>query len=110
MREIPQKTIDRIEKVATKVVSKTMGRLLRKDLPQQVVMAKRMIKMTGLIDFRANLLKDRGLPSDIRDLFKKGMTVEEVKEYYWSCPEFVEFWTNTLECTEDMLDEIIRTA
>jgi len=59
-------------------------------------------------DVRANLLKDRGLPADIRGMVKKGKTQEEVKSYYWDCPEFVVFWTNDLEMQEATLDELIR--
>lgn len=59
---------------------------------------------------RANLLKKRGLTSDIRGMAKKGKTAEEIKTYYWTCPEFVLFWTNDLEMEEATLDELIRQA
>lgn len=57
---------------------------------------------------RANLLKKRGLPSDIKGMTKKGMTQAEIKQFYWSSPEFVSFWTNDLGMEEATLDELIR--
>lgn len=59
---------------------------------------------------RANLLKKGGLPADIRGMAKKGRTQGQIKEYYWSCPEFVQFWTNDLDMQEETLDELIRGA
>jgi len=60
------------------------------------------------VNVRANLLKNRGLPADIRGMVKKGKTKEEIKEYYWSCKEFVDLWTVDLAMEEATLDELIR--
>ena len=109
MSKVSQKTLDRIQGITEKVIGKTMTPLLRKmSLPQQVTAARKIMSQTGMANFRANLLKDSGFPSDVNDLFKKGLSNEEIKVFYWQCKEFVDFWTE-IGCTENMLDVIIKT-
>jgi hypothetical protein len=105
---IPEKTVSRIQSLAEKTVGKVMAPMFRRQtLVQQVATARKLMSKVGVVNFRANLLKDGGLPEDIGDLFKKGMKTEEVKAFYWQCPEFVVFWGD-IQCTEDMLDAIIK--
>lgn len=99
------------ERIASKLVNKTIGRqLLKMPLGEQVKVARRLMRQQGVINFRASLLKDTGMPDDIRDFAKKGMTQAEIKAYYWACPEFVEFWSRDLEMTEYQLDLLIETS
>lgn len=62
----------------------------------------------AVVNVRANLLKKRGIPGDIRGMAKKGKTQSEIKDYYWQCEDFVSFWTNDLKMEEETLDELIR--
>lgn len=110
MKEVSQKTIARIEKIATKVVGKTLGKVLDKSLPQQVIIARRMVRLTGTVDFRARLLDDNGLPADIKIHSKKGRSESEIKAFYWECEEFRSLWVTDLGCSEDILDELIRQS
>jgi len=99
------------ERIASKLVNKTIGRqLLKMPLSEQVKVARRLMRQQGLINFRSSLLKDTGMPDDIRDFAKKGMTQTDIKAYYWNCPEFVEFWSRDLEMTEYQLDLLIETS
>ena len=107
---ISQKAMDKIEDVATKVVSKTMGKVFGKQsLPAQVKTARKLMGMVGIVNFRADLLKDRGLPSDFEDLLKEGKSREEIKSLYWECPEFVQFWSD-LQLDEGMFDHMLNKA
>lgn len=63
----------------------------------------------GMANVRANLLKDRGLASDVRDTLENGKTQGEIKEYYWSCEAFRKMWGD-MQMTEAMLDELIRSS
>lgn len=109
MRNISQQAMDKVESIASKMVNKVMGKAFKRDLPSQVVAARKMMRMSGVVETRANLLKDRGIPSDVMDLVKAGWTAEQIKEYYWSCKEFREFWSD-IQCSEAMLDSIISDA
>ena len=101
----------KVRRIASKLVNKVVApQLAKMSLPEQVKVAKRTLRAAGLINFRSSLLQDDGLPDDFRDLAKKGMTQADIKAYYWSCPEFVEFWTKDLQMTEYMLDLQIEQA
>ena len=107
-KNIPGKTLNRIRGAAEKMVNKAMAPSLRKmNLEQQVRAARSLMKQIGIREFRANLLSDGGLPEDIKDLYKQGKSKEEIKAYYWECIPFRNFWLE-IECTEDMLDLIIK--
>jgi len=67
-------------------------KVFARPLEEQVKMVTKMMGITGIADVRANLLKDRGLPSDIRDMLENGKTQEEIKEYYCSCEAFRKMW------------------
>ena len=102
------KAENRIGRLVTKLMpSKAFSR----PLPEQVEMAEAMIGRArgGMVEVRANLLKDRGIPQDVRDMHKAGKSVVEIKEYYWGCKPFREFW-DRLEMTEAMLDSLIDTS
>ena len=106
--------VELIGKVAGKLIPK---KFFDKPLPQQVAIQRRLLdhpfmgksREERLINVRAFLLKESGLPMDIKDLQKKGMTSGGIKIFYWSCEEFQKFWGD-LQLTEGMLDEIISDA
>ena len=102
---------DRIESVATKMVSKLVPkRLVDKPIPEQVKIARNLAHFPmsgGFPTVRRNLLKDTGLPADFRDKLKEGMSRDEIKDHYWQHPEFQEFWTKDLKMTEGMFDQLI---
>jgi hypothetical protein len=101
----------KVRRIASKLVNKVIApQLAKMSLPEQVKVAKRALRATGLINFRSNLLQDDGLPDDFRDLAKKGMTQADIKLYYWTFPEFVSFWTKDLQMTEYMLDQLIESS
>jgi len=113
--------MNQARRLASRLVEKTFGRnLVNMPLAEQVRIAKGTIEMAIPMPFmpisreqrvanvRSNLLSD--LPSDIKEKAKKGMTRAGIKTYYWSCPEFVEFWTKDLQMTEYMLDLQIEKA
>ena len=110
MASISDKVEDRIEGIAGKVLGKLLPKRLSKmSLEQQVEMARKMMGMAGMANVRANLLKDSGLPSDIKDMLKQGETPEHIKGYYWGCKAFRDFW-GIMEMQEGMLDELIDQA
>lgn len=94
------------EKAATKLLGKKVA---NKPLEKQVKMAYKMMGMMSMPETRKRLLQDRGLPSDIRDMAKKGMSRYEIKDYYWGCEPFRKFWSD-MEMQEATLDELIRGA
>lgn len=104
-----EKTISRIENAASKIVNKIKGKF-ETDLTDQVQIARKMIRTAGMFEFRANLLKDRGLPSDIIDKFEKGQTIPEIKAFYWDNEDFKGFWVSDLQMTEDNLDTLILAS
>ena len=78
-------------------------------LEEQVKIVRKMMGIMGMANVRANLLKDRGLASDVRDTLENGKTQGEIKEYYWSCEAFRKMWGD-MQMTEAMLDEFIRSS
>ena len=106
--------VELIGKIANKMIPK---RFFDKPLPQQVDIQRGLMdnplmgnsREERLINVRSFLLKDSGLPTDIKDLLKKGKSGDEVKDFYWSCEEFRLFWAD-LDMEEGMLDELIRAA
>ena len=103
-RRLSERMQRRIESGASKLLPK---RVFNKPLPEQVQVARKMMGMSGMPNFRANLLKDEGLPTDIREKAKAGGSSEIIKAYYWGCPEFRQLWLD-MEMTEATLDELIR--
>ena len=110
-------TMERLENVATKAVNKLLGkRFAKMTLPQQVKVQKKFIyKLSpsmggGPDNVRAGLLKMGGLPADFQDKAKDGQSSEEIKAYYYGCPEFKEFWEKDLSMTEYQFDELLRQA
>jgi hypothetical protein len=100
---------DRLESTITKLVSKLIPKkFFVKPVPQQVKIAKRLIGMSSMESVRRSMLKDTGMPSDIRDMLKEGKNREEIKDFYWQHIEFREFWTVDLAMEEATLDELIR--
>ena len=100
----------KLQNLVTKAVNKTLGKKIAKaPLKTQVEVAKRLMRQSGLVEFRASFLKPEGLPADIKDKLKL-LPPEDIKAFYWECPEFREFWTKDLQCTEEMLDLIIKEA
>ena len=86
------------------------GKVSRMPLAKQVKMTRALMyaRPMGRETTRANLLKDDGLPGDIRAMAKQGKTGEEIKAFYWECDEFQRFWTLDLQMAEATLDELIR--
>jgi len=102
----------RIENIAAKIVEKTVGKkLVKMSLAQQCKLVVKAINMPtslggGLMNTRTNLLK--GLPDDIKGFRdKKGMSEQEIVNYYWSEPEFVKMW-EMLELTKDSLETLVK--
>ena len=99
---------DRIESIATKMVSKLIPKgVFNKPVPQQVKIAKKMIGMSSTQAVRRSLLKDTGMPSDITDMLKEGKSREEIKGFYWQHQEFQDFWQKDLEMTEGLFEQLI---
>jgi len=90
---VPERVLSRVTGVAQKLVEKTMSpKWAKLDLVKQVGVAKKMMRATGLVNFRSNFLKPSGFPSDLLDKQKQGMSNDQIFEFYWGCPEFIEFW------------------
>ena len=104
MADITAKLEDRIEKIAGKLLPK---KLFDRPLPEQVVMQRKFMGMIGMANVRAGLLKDQGLPADIRDMLKASKSSEEIKAYYWNCEPFRKFWQD-MEMSESYLDTLIK--
>lgn len=99
--------VSKAESLAKKVIDKTVGRKWAKmDLPGQVAVAQKMMRMTGMVNFRANFLKEGNFPQDIRNKLDKGESRDQVWGYYWSCPEFVAFW-KSMAMDEDALRHLV---
>lgn len=96
----------RIEKMVSKFIPK---RVFARPLSEQVRIAEKMTGMVGMPTVRANLLKEGGLPADVRDLHKAGKTRGDIKAYYWDNERFRRFWQN-MEMTEETLDTLIDDA
>jgi len=102
---------DKIQGMATKAVNKMLGgRADRMPLEKQVKMTRALmhVRPSGMENTRASLLKDDGLPADIRRLSREGKSQDEIKSFYWGCEEFVSFWTLDLQMEEATMDELIR--
>lgn len=93
----------RIEKIASRMLPK---KLFEMPLAKQVKVAEKMTGMSGMPTVRANLLKEEGLPEDIRDFHKAGKTRDDIKVHYWGCEPFRRFWAR-MEMSEDTLDTLI---
>lgn len=102
-KDITSKLEDRITRIANKLLPK---KVFDKPLPEQVRAARKMANIMGMAPVRRSLLKDNGLPWDIRDMLKKGKSREEIKAYYWGCEEFKDFW-EAMGMSEDTLDFLI---
>lgn len=91
------------------IYDKTIDKLVaRVSLEGQVRFARRMMAFpsVGMPKVRADLLV--GLPTDIREKAERGMTKEQIKDYYWGCEPFKSLWTKDLQMEEATLDELIR--
>jgi hypothetical protein len=55
---------------------------------------------------RADLLDSAS--KDIGTRVEKGENQEQIKAYFWGCPEFQHLWAKTLGMEEATLDELIR--
>lgn len=102
---------DKIQSMATKAVNRLLGgKISKMPLVQQVKLTRAFMytRPQGMETTRANLLKDDGLPEDIRNWRDTGMSRDEVKAFYWGCEEFQRFWTLDLKMEEATLDELIR--
>lgn len=102
--------IDKLERMAGKVVNKMLGgKLAKMSLEEQVRFAKTLMAMPGggLETTRARLLGDGGIPEDIRDKLKAGKSQTEIKDYFWGCEDFRDFW-QMIELSEDTLDVLIN--
>ena len=99
---------DRVRKVAEKIYDKTLGpQVAKMTLEQQVQGIKKFMRFPGgMPRVRRDLLE--GLPTDIKEKAEEGLTKEQIKDYYWGCEAFKNFWENDLEMAEATLDELIR--
>ena len=96
IKQVAETIKNRLEKKVTKKFSKM-------DLVQQVKQANKLIRMAGVIKFRATFLQPDSFPKDLQDKRDSGMTNELIIDYYWNCLEFVEFWTKLNLSKQDFL-------
>ena len=102
---VSQKVRTKVESVTRKMLEKTvMPKWAKMDLPRQVKVAKKLMRAAGVMNFRSDFLKN--FPDDLREKRKQGMTDNEIMEFYWGCPEFVEFW-RSMELNEDHLKVLL---
>lgn len=100
---------ERLEKMVGKMIPK---KLFDRPLDGQVKITRRMIGMPdimggGIRNVRAGLLRDGGMPEDIRGMLKKGMSDKEIKDFYWGCEPFRKLWED-MEMSEGYLDTLIK--
>ncbi len=99
---VSERVVSKIEEATQKVIEKTIApKWTGMSLAQQVGVARKMMRVAGVVNFRANFLKPSNFPSDIEDKNKADWTNDQIIAYYWGCPEFVAFWTVDLGVTED---------
>ena len=80
-----------IEKVATPIVTKVIGKATANaSLAKQCQFLHKMLNMLGIIEGRARFLG--GFQSDIDDKWKAGQSKDEIVNYYWSEPAFLDVW------------------
>jgi hypothetical protein len=98
---------NRIKAIQLKIYDRVIGdRMMLVPFEVQVKLARRLsIGPMPLV--RSNVLKT--MPDNIRAYLKQGKTGAEIKEMYWSCKEFREWW-ELLCLQEDRLDSIIRNT
>jgi len=108
MGTLNEKVVTRIQKVAGKLITKPLTKKLESlPLERQVFLARKMMRQTGLLNFRADFLKETGFPDDIRELKdRKKWNKDQIKAYYWGCPEFREFW-DIMQMEETHFDLIL---
>jgi len=95
---------DKIERVVGALLPK---KPFDKPLAQQALMLIRAMGAPGgMPNVRRCLLKDDGLPDDIRGMLKQGKTKVDIKAFYWDCKEFRELW-GIMEMEEATLDQLI---
>ena len=105
MPRISQKTV---EKTVMRLMEKPMRRKLQKmTLPQQVLYARKVLRTTGVIEMRRNLLN--GIGEEMVDDIKAGKTQEVGFARYLDCPEFMEFW-GELDLNAEHVEELGRQA
>lgn len=78
-----------------KTAEKGIGKIAKRmNLDQQCVATMRYAKLMGTEVVKGNLLADHAFPSDIRNKQKEtGWSDEELVEFYWSHPKFIEMWS-----------------
>jgi len=102
---VSEKVASKVESVTKKMLENTVGRKWSTmDLPRQVKVAKKLLRAAGMVNFRADFLKN--FPDDLWGKKKQGMTNEEIMEFYWGCTEFVEFW-GMMDLNKDHLEVLI---
>lgn len=93
-----------VERVVAKMIPK---KVFDRPLSEQsVMMIRAMGAPGGMPNVRRCLLKDDGLPDDIRGMLKQGKTKVDIKAFYWDCKEFRELW-KIMEMDEATLDQLI---
>ena len=91
-----------------RLYDRTVGKVvLKMSLEQQVALSRGIMPLsaTTIPNCRKTLLNN--LPNDFRVMLRGGKTKEQIKEYYWSCKAFVEYWSD-LEMAEATFDELLR--
>ena len=105
-----QKVVSKVESVTRKILEKAVvPKWMKMELPQQVAIARKMLKTAGLINFRSTFLKDSNFPSDLVDKYKSGWTSEQIRSFFWDCEEWVSFWTD-LELNKEHFEELLIKA
>jgi hypothetical protein len=121
-RKVAEKGVQGVEKTTSVLYDKTLGKQIAKlPLAAQAKMMEQFINtpiptrgLTGggmtrdkmVANARAGLLDS--MPKDVRVRIAKGENQEQIKAYFWGCPEFQHLWAKTLGMEEATLDELIR--
>lgn len=104
---VSEKVVRKVEETTRKIIEKTMvPKWTGMSLPQQVRVARGVLRMQGVVSFRSNFLKPANFPDDIKDKVKAGWDNDQIKAYYLGCPEFLEFWGD-LGLTEDNFETLL---
>lgn len=109
-RAMTEKAIVGGQDKAVKIAMKPLTSMIKNaKLEKQIQIANWAIDQIGVDSFQIQFISDDGLPADIRDFKKKGMSNQEIKDMYWLCPGFKEFWAR-INCEEVLLDAMIENA
>ncbi len=107
---VSERVVCRIEDATRKVIEKTIvPKWSGMTLPQQVKVARGLLRVAGVANFRSDFLKPGSFPDDIKERVKAGWTNDQIITYFLGCPEFLAFWGD-IELTEDNFRTLLPDA